>query len=380
MLASIGVLEDVTDLTGLHPNQNLGRPDPCPARVQESLPTSTRTSQTVQEASGAAGCCLLCSGPDAAYGPGNATSGARELQSGAARVDKPGGGGGGEDEAEHTLAHAAPRSPRLGGEDRSFGGRRVGTPSPPHGLLSGRRGAHRRPRARRGLTRPTLQRPSPAPRARRRPHPQPGESPARKPRAPGHCGRPGLPGGLLVAGQLSGSEGGVRTRKRRAGAAGEGRGRSAEAPASSGQAEKLQTHWRQWRWQRRRSCSSLRVFLGHVQDGGAPCTGFPVTLAMGRTTKEGGRRMRTQLEKPGRVWPWPGLLTTPLPQSSPLDSSQRCRTRPSGPRARRGGGKRLCASAVARPRLLWEVTAQVSVGPAETPKSIVDPRHCACCT
>lgn len=93
MLASIGVLEDVTDLTGLHPNQNLGRPDPCPARVQESLPTSTRTSQTVQEASGAAGCCLLCSGPDAAYGPGNATSGARELQSGAARVDKPGVGG-----------------------------------------------------------------------------------------------------------------------------------------------------------------------------------------------------------------------------------------------------------------------------------------------
>lgn len=44
------------------------------------------------------------------------------------------------------------------------------------------------------------------------------------------------------------------------------------------------------------SCSSLRIFLGQVQDGGAPCTGFPVTLAMGRTTKEGGRRMR-ELEK-----------------------------------------------------------------------------------
>lgn len=36
------------------------------------------------------------------------------------------------------------------------------------------------------------------------------------------------------------------------------------------------------------SCGSLRIFLGQVQDGDAPCTGFPVTLAMGRTTKEGG--------------------------------------------------------------------------------------------
>lgn len=54
-----------------------------------------------------------------------------------------------------------------------------------------------------------------------------------------------------MAGQLSGREGGVRTRKRRAGAAGEGRARPAEARAGSGQAEQLQTRRRQWRWQRR---------------------------------------------------------------------------------------------------------------------------------
>lgn len=49
------------------------------------------------------------------------------------------------------------------------------------------------------------------------------------------------------------------------------------------------------------SCGSLRIFLGLAQDGGAPCTGFPVTLAMGRTTKEGGR-MRAQPAEPGRGW------------------------------------------------------------------------------
>lgn len=49
------------------------------------------------------------------------------------------------------------------------------------------------------------------------------------------------------------------------------------------------------------SCGSLRIFLGLAQDGGAACTGFPVTLAMGRTTKEGGR-MRAQPAEPGRGW------------------------------------------------------------------------------
>lgn len=80
-------------------------------------------------------------GTDAAYGPGEATSWARGLQGGAARAEKLGGGGrdcrvrrqgdgargrcgsaqagqgGGEGEAEHTLPHASPRSPGLGGED-----------------------------------------------------------------------------------------------------------------------------------------------------------------------------------------------------------------------------------------------------------------------
>lgn len=76
------------------------------------------------------------------------------------------------------------------------------------------------------------------------------------------------------------------------------------------------------------SCSSLRIFLGQVQDGGAACTGFPVTLAMGRTTKEGGRRMRAQLAEPGKRWPGPGSLATPLPQFSPLDLSRRLRGPP----------------------------------------------------
>lgn len=43
---------------------------------------------------------------------------------------------------------------------------------------------------------------------------------AGRPAPGGPCGRPWLPGGLLVAGQLSGPEGDVRTRKRRADAAG----------------------------------------------------------------------------------------------------------------------------------------------------------------
>lgn len=145
--------------------------------------------------------------------------------------------GGGEGEAEHTL----PRTPRSSPQ----GGRSAGTPPPPHGSPVGP-GAPA-PTAEPGLaaawqglpcgaTRPPPCSPSSTP-------PRP-ESRARRPRWDGHCGGPGLPGGLLVAGQLSGREGGVRTRKRSAGAAGEGRGRSAEAPAGSGLAEKVQTRWR----------------------------------------------------------------------------------------------------------------------------------------
>lgn len=87
------------------------------------------------------------------------------------------------------------------------------------------------PRDRRGLTGPgprgaaRLQ-----PRLRRR-HTRPSEEPgARRHQPAGHCGRPGLPGGLLVAGQLSGREGGVRTRNRSADAAGEGAGAVGRGP------------------------------------------------------------------------------------------------------------------------------------------------------
>lgn len=85
------------------------------------------------------------------------------------------------------------------------------------------------------------------------------------------------------------------------------------------------------------SCGSLRILLGLVQDGGAPCTGFPVTLAMGRTTKEGG--VRAQPAEPGRGW-W-SLTWRPRPFLGP----------PHGPSRLKGAGKVVCASAVACPRL-----------------------------
>lgn len=54
---------------------------------------------------------------------------------------------------------------------------------------------------------------------------------------------------------------------------------------------------------------------GLAQDGGAPCTGFPVTLAYGSTTKEGGKWMRAALAEPGRGC-GARPVATPLPQSS----------------------------------------------------------------
>lgn len=139
-----------------------------------------------------------------------------------------------------------------------------------------------------------------------------------------------------MAGQLSGREGasgrgrGVREQRERGGGgrprprqvAGEPKGCRRTGGSSGGSGD----------------CSggSLRIFLGQVQDGGAPCTGFPVTLAMGRTTKEGGWRMRAQLAELGRRWLGPGLLATPLPQSSLLDSSRRRRSPPHGPSRSKG--------------------------------------------
>lgn len=80
------------------------------------------------------------------------------------------------------------------------------------------------------------------------------------------------------------------------------------------------------------SCGSLRILLGLVQDGGAPCTGFPVTLAMGRTTKEGGR-MRAQPAEPGRGWwspTWrPRPVLGPPLRSRPVSAE----ARPTGPHA-----------------------------------------------
>lgn len=79
------------------------------------------------------------------------------------------------------------------------------------------------------------------------------------------------------------------------------------------------------------SWGSLRIFLGQVQDGGAPCTGFPVTLAMGRTTKEGG-------EGCARSW------------RSPEESGQ---ARPDKPRPFLGPPILTCrAATIARPLAL----------------------------
>lgn len=115
------------------------------------------------------------------------------------------------------------------------------------------------------------------------------------------------------------------------------------------------------------SCGSLRIFLGQVQDGGAPCTGFPVTLAMGRTTKEaGGGECARSWRSPEEGGRGPGLLATPLPQPFPLDSSRRRRRGPPHWPWRLKGRRR--APKRKRSRVLLppgEVTAQVRVQPAE---------------
>lgn len=98
------------------------------------------------------------------------------------------------------------------------------------------------------------------------------------------------------------------------------------------------------------SCGSLRILLGLVQDGGAPCTGFPVTLAMGRTTKEGGEDARAASGARKRVVE-PDLAATPLPRPAPPESARGGRGPPRWPSRLKGAGKVVCASAVACPRL-----------------------------
>lgn len=93
------------------------------------------------------------------------------------------------------------------------------------------------------------------------------------------------------------------------------------------------------------SWGSLRIFLGQVQDGGAPCTGFPVTLAMGRTTKEGGEgcaRSWRSPEESGQAQP-----DKPRPFLSPpiLICHAAANARPLT-LTLEGAGKHLCASAV----------------------------------
>lgn len=168
---------------------------------------------------------------------GNGSKGEQGLRRGqSARCGRGGGGG----EAEHTLPHMPLH---WAGRTRGFGGRSAGTHSPPHGS-PGRQGPTA-PTATPGSLRPDRACPA-APPAR---GPGSPSSPLLAAAEPGRrglgrtdtCGRPGLPGGLLVAGQLSGRDGGRQGEEEECGRSRKGRGRSAQAPAGSGLDEEVQT-------------------------------------------------------------------------------------------------------------------------------------------
>lgn len=243
--------------------------------------------------------------PQTACGPGNARSGARGLQGGAAGVGEYRGGGvrprtaaGSEGPAggaslpgpAEKAGTARPNTPfaarrevlRWAARPRGSGGRCAGTP-PPCSPSAVRPGARRRPPARRGLT-------GPGPRSR------PPAVPFSGPQRAGGRGLgrtdtaegPGYLGGCWWLGSFpsrrgaSGRGRGVQAQWDRGGGGGPRPRRAAGRPrrcrGTSGSSEGRSAC----------SCGSLRIVLGQVQDGGTPCTGFPVTLAMGRTTKEEG--------------------------------------------------------------------------------------------
>lgn len=273
--------------------------------------------------------------------------------------------------ARRRRTHPSPRrarSPPLGGEARGSGGRRAGTPSPPHGRLSGP--APRSPQPTPGSLRPDTGRPA-APRARA---PSPPSPPPLTPGEPGEeTGRPapaegrGYLGGCWWLGSFPGGRGasgrgrGGWAQRDRGGGGRPGPGQAAGRPRSCRRAGGSGGG--------SGDCSrgSLRIFLGLVQDGGAPCTGFPVTLAMGRTTKEGGEEdaraaggarkrvagARPVGHAPSSVLPSALVATPPSPPhwSSRQKGRRRALTR-----------KR---SLVSSP--LGGATAQVRVGPAEVP-------------
>lgn len=342
-----------------------GPPDPRPARGHAGLPPPARTPESVQAAGGAPGARLLCSGPDVAYGPGVATSGARGLRgsSGQTRRGQVCGGGketgargrresaqagrrGGEGDAAPTLPHAAPGARRRAGTSGAPAGAARGQPRPRADSCQAlRRGAPSRPRARCGLT-------PPAPRPRPRPAVAPSAGPGGARR--GGPGRPAPAGGPVTWGVAGGwaafRAGGGRQDEeeeggrsgRGAGAAGRGPGRQRAGRAAAG--------------------APAAVAVAAATAPAAPSgssSGWPKMAALpaqrflspsrwvGPQKKGGGGCARSwrSPEEGGGARP----VATPLPQSSPLDSSRRRRARPSGPRARRGGGKRSRASAVSCP-------------------------------
>lgn len=215
---------------------------------------STRTPALVQDAGEAARCCLLYSGPDAAYGTGCHVWGSWAARRRGSRGSAPRGwcaaaGTRGKERGvcgetstpspAEKAGKAKPHTPhparlealRWAGRTSGFCGRSAGTPSPPHRSPGGP-----------GPAAPTATPDSPwpdracpaAPPARGPGSPSslplPSESRTRRPRPDGHCGRPGLPGGLLVAGQLSGREGGSQDEEEECGRSGRGAGAVGRGP------------------------------------------------------------------------------------------------------------------------------------------------------
>lgn len=239
-------------LIGTRSNRNLPSADPqtlFPGPSPDSPPTSTRTPATVQDAGGVLPFVLgarrgLWDGHCHVWGSWAARRGSREETprrwSSAAWNGSAGRRACGEaslPSAAEEAGKARPNTPfptRLstgrGGRQTSAGAVQ-GHIRPRMGVPAGR--APRRPprpRVRFGLTGPVPRPRPPAAPARRRPHSWPPPNQAKRPRPDGHCGRPGLPGGLLVAGQLSGREGGRQGEEEECGRSRKGAGAVGPGP------------------------------------------------------------------------------------------------------------------------------------------------------
>lgn len=176
--------------------------------------------------------------------------------------------------------------------------------------------------------RPSTSRLASAPRKGRAGRPAPGSP----------YGRPRLPGGLLVAGQLSGREGDVRARKRGADAAGERPGSVGRGPSRKAGWPEVADAW---------AAVAVVAAAAPVAPSGSssgwpkmaalPAQGFlsPSQWAGPQKKGEDARATDGARKKVAET----DLTATPLPQPAPLALPPD------------GAGNALCASAVACPRL-----------------------------